>query len=76
MYTRSVFQTACQIFHLDIPENLKLNPLQPKLRNLIPVLNLTPDVHFSVDSFSILQVTGSILGTKQIFISKYLKDEQ
>ena len=76
MYTRSVFQTACQIFHLDIPENLKLNPLQPKLRNLIPVLNLTPDVHFSVDSFSILQLTGSILGTQQIFLSKYLKDEQ
>lgn len=76
MYTRSVFQTACQIFHLDIPENLKLNPLQPKLRNLIPVLNLTPDVHFSVDSFSILPITGSILGTQQIFLSKYLKDEQ
>lgn len=76
MYTRSVFQTACQTFHLDIPENLKLNPLQPKLRNVIPVLNLTPDVHFSVDSFSILPIICSILGTQQIFLSNYLKDEQ
>lgn len=76
MYTRSVFQTACQTFHLDIPENLKLNPLEPKLRNLIPFLNLTPDVHFSVDSFSILPIICSILGTQQIFLSNYFKDEQ